>query len=327
MRMFTAFSARYRGADRWQVARPRTSSGGASPSRSPSLGPVSAVTRMGGGGVAFTLIELLVGIAIIAILAALLLPALGRARLKATNAACLNNQRQLLLAFTLYADANNDIMIPMYGGRLDCAGGFWPGPLDDNGVLQSPLSRGITAEQARHYVENGLKKSPLFAYASSTATYHCPGDLRTKRLQPGNGWIYDSYSKANGMNGGIWRERDLQEPYEKLASVPNHSETMVFVEEGSGYDLGYNWGAWWLFWKPDPGWVDALAVFHGEASTFSFADGHAETHKWLDTGVIQAARDGAAGRSGLYAPGGNPTNPDFRWVHQRYKFRQWTPLP
>jgi prepilin-type N-terminal cleavage/methylation domain-containing protein/prepilin-type processing-associated H-X9-DG protein len=281
---------------------------------------------MGGAGTAFSLIELLVVIAIIAVLASLLLPALGRANLKATNAACLNNQRQLLLAFTLYADANNDTMVPLYGGRLDCAGGFWPGPLDDNGVLQSPLNSGITAEKARHYVENGIKKSPLFAYASSAATYHCPGDLRTKRLKPGHGWIYDSYSKANGMNGGIWTGTDLQQPYEKLASVPHQSEAMVFVEEGSGYDVGYNRGAWWLFWKPNPGWVDALAAFHGDVSTFSFADGHAETHKWLDPGVIQAARDGAAGRSSFYWSGGNASNPDFRWVRQRYKFRQWTPL-
>ena len=284
------------------------------------------MTRMGGAGTAFTLIELLVVIAIIAILAGLLLPALGRAKLKATNAACLNNQRQLLLAFTLYADDHNDTMIPLYEGRLDSAGGFWPGPLDDNGVLRSPLNSGLSVETARRYADNGLKKSPLFAYASSPAAYHCPGDLRTKTLKPGHGWIYDSYSKANGMNGGIWTGTDLQEPYERLASVPDQSEAMVFVEEGSGYDVGYNLGAWWLFWKPSPGWVDALAVFHGEVSTFSFADGHAETHKWLDPGVIKAARDGAAGRSSFYWSGGNATNPDFRWVYQRYKFRQWTPL-
>jgi prepilin-type N-terminal cleavage/methylation domain-containing protein len=104
--------------------------------------PTRKQTRIG----AFTLIELLVVIAIIAILAALLLPALGRAKMKATQAACLSNQKQLGLAFTMYADDNEDKIVPHLPG-----GGFWGGPV-------GPFPGASTA-QALTAVQRGLKKT------------------------------------------------------------------------------------------------------------------------------------------------------------------------
>ncbi len=236
----------------------------------------------------FTLIELLVVIAIIAILASMLLPALARAKQKATSAACLSLEKQLALAWGMYADDNQEKVVSLnQWAKTD-----WR--IQRGYPLSVPNPPGVTGESLLVWTEReGYREGALFQYCKNPDVIHCPGDLRfQKGMSAGSGFAFCSLSGVGGLNGEPWGNYTM---LKKRTQIVKPSEKMVFVEEND--PRNDNLGSWQMTpGVPTDGfagaaWNDKVAAFHGSSSTLNFTDGHAVLHKWIDALTLPWALD------------------------------------
>jgi len=247
-----------------------------------NLNPRASARRCG-----FTLIELLVVIAIIAILAALLLPALGRAKAKAQGVQCMNNGRQMMLAWKLYCDDNSEKVPSAYGGRGD----WWPFP--DMTWTGNPIADG--GNQYNWNPALTVQKSVLWPYCgNSLGIWRCPADNKypctvTSGANAGSYPRVRSFSMLSWFAGsdtaGVGPGYII---YYKTTDVikPGPSMTFVFVDERAD---SINDGELYTNMQGyDPNvpssWViqDIPSNYHGGACGVAFADGHSEIHKWRD---------------------------------------------
>jgi len=286
-------------------------------------------------GKGFTLIELLVVIAIIAILAAMLLPTLARAKLKATEAACFSNEKQLTLALLMYASEYSDQIVTFADPGAADADGYWNPTY--NGTVAPWNVSGVKVAQAETLVTSCLTANdPLFPFAPSANVIHCPGDTRYQLKTPGNGWAFDSYSKPNSLAGdsygSYWGQGANQSTavYLKVSQVKSPSMTFAFLEDVD--DRGYNEGTWVLNWSLTSAqgghsesftWEDPIPMYHGNVSTASYCDGHVEAHKWIDPSLVKYGKSVAQG--GSFSPPNPPnyTSVDYKYVFMGYRFPAW----
>jgi prepilin-type N-terminal cleavage/methylation domain-containing protein/prepilin-type processing-associated H-X9-DG protein len=246
---------------------------------------------------AFTLVEVLVVIAIIAVLAGLLLPALARAKAKGQGIGCLNNIRQLSLAWSQYAEENADLLVNNHGvdetqGRRQ----NWVNNVQDWTASE---------ENTNLAYLTGAKLSPYLNRA--TAVFKCPGDQSVALSGPRirsvsmNSLVGDPGVLTNRFNPALVQ-------FFKTAQFVNPANLYVFLDEHPDtINDGFFMNRWDEF-----KWGNLPASYHNGAANFSFADGHEESHRWVVPDTIRPARQGGAG-------GGFPASPptDFQWMKDR----------
>jgi prepilin-type N-terminal cleavage/methylation domain-containing protein len=241
-------------------------------------------TRIGirDGNRGFSLIELLTTVAILTILASLLLVSLVRAKKKAQAILCLNNHKQLALAWLLYAGENDDRLVYNLGGKPK---GRSLAPREDYNWINNFMDWELSPDNTNTTFTTKARLSPYSA--NSVTIYRCPSDHALSDLQRRAHWNRRVRSVSmnamvgdagDAMQGGANMNNPEYQQFLRLSDFQQPVGTFVFLDEhpdsiNDGYFLN----------KPDDNqWIDLPASYHNGSGSLSFADGHFEFHHWRD---------------------------------------------